>query len=211
MEEKKLTEKESLELIAEMIRNTKSKLELGDGNILLLWGYLSVGAAATVYLAGMLTHSVYCNWLWLLIPVIGYPAMKYLDRRKSSERSASTYVDKISAGIWEMVGGLSFAGMALCVGFMLFGYNVWILMFIYAFVIVGFGAAVQGVVIREDSLIFGGIFSILAGGFIVCCVKAGILLLQVWALPLYILCFILMTIVPGHIINHKAKRQCQKN
>ncbi len=64
MEEKKLTEKESLELIAEMIRNTKSKLELGDGNILLLWGYLSVGVAAMVYFAGMLTHSVYTNWLW---------------------------------------------------------------------------------------------------------------------------------------------------
>ena len=184
MEEKKLTEKESLELIAEMIRNTKSKLELGDGNILLLWGYLSVGVAAMVYFAGMLTHSVYTNWIWLLIPLIGFPAMKYLDRKKTSEYSASTYVDKISAGIWKMVGGLAFAGMALCVGFMLFGYNVWILMFMYAFVIVGFGAAVQGVVIREGSLIFGGIFGLLAGGFVVCCVMSGIPLRHVWVIPL---------------------------
>ncbi len=208
MEEKKLTEKESLELIAEMIRNTKSKLELGDGNILLLWGYLSVGVAAMVYFAGMLTHSVYTNWIWLLIPLIGFPAMKYLDRKKTSEYSASTYVDKISAGIWKMVGGLAFAGMALCVGFMLFGYNVWILMFMYAFVIVGFGAAVQGVVIREGSFIFGGIFGILAGGFVVCCVMSGIPLRHVWVIPLYMFCFLLMTVIPGHIINRKAKRLC---
>lgn len=211
MEEKKLTEKESLELIAEMIRNTKSKLELGDGNILLLWGYVSIGVALVVFLCGMLTHCAYCNWLWLLIPAIGYPVMKYLDRKKASEHSASTYVDKISAGIWKMVGGLAFAGMALGIGFMFFGYSVWILMFMYAFVIVGFGAAVQGVVIREGSLIFGGIFSILAGGFVVCCVMSGIPLLYVWAIPLYMLCFLLMTVIPGHIINHKAKRQCQKN
>ncbi len=134
--------------------------------------------------------------------------MKYLDRKKTSEYSASTYVDKISAGIWKMVGGLAFAGMALCVGFMLFSYNVWILMFMYAFVIVGFGAAVQGVVIRESSLIFGGIFGILAGGFVVCCVMSGIPLRHVWVIPLYMFCFLLMTVIPGHIINCKAKRLC---
>ena len=98
--------------------------------------------------------------------------------------------------------------MALCVGFMLFGYNVWILMFMYAFVIVGFGAAVQGVVIREGSLIFGGIFGILAGGFVVCCVMSGIPLRHVWVIPLYMFCFLLMTVIPGHIINRKAKRLC---
>ena len=34
MEDKKLTEKESLALIAEMIRNTRDRLQIGDGNIL---------------------------------------------------------------------------------------------------------------------------------------------------------------------------------
>ncbi len=38
MEERKLNEKESLELITRMIRNTKHNLEIGDGNIFLFWG-----------------------------------------------------------------------------------------------------------------------------------------------------------------------------
>ena len=42
MEEKKLNERESLELITRMIQETKNKLEVGDGNVLLIWGYVSV-------------------------------------------------------------------------------------------------------------------------------------------------------------------------
>ncbi len=39
MEDKKLTEKESLEIITSMIARTKQRY-LGSGNILLIWGYL---------------------------------------------------------------------------------------------------------------------------------------------------------------------------
>ena len=39
MEDRKLTEKESLEVITSMIARTKAKY-LGSGNILLMWGYL---------------------------------------------------------------------------------------------------------------------------------------------------------------------------
>ncbi len=35
-----MTEKESLELITQMIQNSKKNLRLGNVNILLLWGYL---------------------------------------------------------------------------------------------------------------------------------------------------------------------------
>lgn len=38
MEDKKMTEKESLDLITQMIQNSKKNLRLGNVNILLLWG-----------------------------------------------------------------------------------------------------------------------------------------------------------------------------
>lgn len=44
MEDKKLNEKESLELISCMIQNTRRKLELGDGNSMLLWGVYHGGS-----------------------------------------------------------------------------------------------------------------------------------------------------------------------
>ena len=37
MEEKKLTERESLELISQMIRSTRENMEVGSGNQFLAW------------------------------------------------------------------------------------------------------------------------------------------------------------------------------
>ena len=51
MEDKKLNEKESLELITQMIQNTRRNLDTGSGNMFLVWGYVSVLVTLTV-LAG---------------------------------------------------------------------------------------------------------------------------------------------------------------
>ena len=72
MEEKTLNEKESLEIITRMIQETKNKLEVGDGNMLLLWGYVSVCTAILVYALLLWVQTPQVNWLWFLIPLIGY-------------------------------------------------------------------------------------------------------------------------------------------
>ena len=211
MEEQKLTAKESLELITEMIQNTKQKVDKGDGNALLIWGYTSSVVSILVYLLLMITENPLFNWLWFLIPAIGLPLQLRLNRKNAGKPTATTFVDKISTGMWRIVGLIAAIGAAVCVVFMLFGYNAWIAMFIYAFVIVGLGSAVQGVIINERSLIVGGLFSIFAGcvvtGFAVC----GLPIFISWSVPLYIVCFMLMMVVPGHIINNKAKKLCRKN
>ena len=46
MEDRKITEQESLELISQMIQNTRRNLDAGSGNIFLLWGY--IGTIATL-------------------------------------------------------------------------------------------------------------------------------------------------------------------
>ena len=48
MEDKKLNEKESLELITQMIQNTRQNLDTGSGNMFLVWGYVSVLVTLTV-------------------------------------------------------------------------------------------------------------------------------------------------------------------
>ena len=56
MEDRKLTEKESLEVITSMIAQTKQRY-IGDGNILLMWGYVSVGVTALIWTLLVLTHN----------------------------------------------------------------------------------------------------------------------------------------------------------
>ena len=60
MEDKKMTEKESLDLITQMIQNSKKNLRLGNVNILLLWGYLCTITALVVYVLILITG----NPLW---------------------------------------------------------------------------------------------------------------------------------------------------
>lgn len=72
MEDKKMTEKESLELITQMIQNSKKNLRLGNVNILLLWGYLCAITALVVYVLILITGNPLWNWVWLAIPVIGF-------------------------------------------------------------------------------------------------------------------------------------------
>jgi len=211
MEERKLTEKESLELIAGMIAKTKKRLGIGDGNMLLLWGYLCAAVAVATWIAARATGNPACDFIWLSIPVIGLPAARIMQRRSESEAAAVSYVDAISAGIWKIVGYSAVAGIAACAGFMACGFDAWITMFVFGLFAVGFAAAVQGVIIREKSLVCGGAFGMAAGGFVVCCIACGIAIADTWAIPLFILHFILAMIIPGHTINRKARQSCSGN
>lgn len=103
MEEKKFTEKESLELISQMIQVTKENLERGSGNVFLVYGYAAVVLSVVVYAAVNLTGRPLWNALWFLmfVPAI---VMKILQARKKP--SVVTHMDKMIAHTWCIVGSL---------------------------------------------------------------------------------------------------------
>ena len=61
MDNKKLNEQESLELITQMIQNTKFKMVKNAGTPFLIWGYMTVVTSLLVY---------YWQFLWLLMPAV---------------------------------------------------------------------------------------------------------------------------------------------
>ena len=208
MEEKKLTEKESLELISAMIARTKERYMLGDGNIMLLWGYLTVAVSVTIWILLAVTHNPVWNWLWFLIWVIGGTVTPVMARRKQQKFGVRTYSDKLSSRIWSAVGYSAIASTFFCLGFMLFkGIDAWPMMFAFALVIVPFAEIVQGVVLDEKALMTGGALGLLAGIFTLCCIAGRVPLYVIWFMPVFIAAFTCMMIIPGHILNHKARRQ----
>ena len=60
MKETNFSEKESLELIAQMIQQTKDNMKVGNGNVLLYYGYPAILIALVVYLLVLKTG----NSLW---------------------------------------------------------------------------------------------------------------------------------------------------
>ena len=70
MDNKKLNEQESLELITQMIQNTKFKMVKYAGTPFLVWGYMTVVTSLLVWYLLKETGNYYWQFLWLLMPAV---------------------------------------------------------------------------------------------------------------------------------------------
>lgn len=206
MEEKQLTEKESISIITEMISRTKERY-IGDGNIMLMWGWLAIAVTVIVWIALAATHNPMWNFLWFIIPVVGGIATPIMAGKSDIRRGAKTYSDKISSQIWTAVGIIAIAATVVCMGFDFAGICAWSLMFIYALIIVPLAEIVQGLIVREKSLVAGGACGMAVGLFTTSCLICHIPLFAYWFLPAFMFAFACMMLIPGYVINHKAHRK----
>ncbi len=207
MDDKKLNERESLELITEMIERTKQRY-VGDGNIMLVWGYTSVAVAVLIWVLLAVTGNPAWNWLWFLIWIIGLGGSKLISRNEREKFGVKSYSDKMTSNLWSVVGWTAIVSSLLCCAFMFFlGVNSWLTMMVFALVIVPFAEIAQGIVVNEKTLIAGGAVGLLAGLITICCITGGVGLKASWFMPMFIVVFIAMMIIPGHILNRKNSAQ----
>ncbi len=207
MEEKRLTEKESLEVITSMISRTKARY-LGSGNILLMWGYLVVFVSILVWIMVVATRQNVWNWLWLAIPVIGMPTTSIMARREKRAYGAVTYSDKITSRLWTIFGVSEIVLILICLAFVLIGdERCWDAMLVYTLIAAPCAEIAQGLIVKEKCLTRGGIVGLAVGMVTVCCVAGRIPLSPNWFMPLFILVWVVMMVVPGHILNHKVKNE----
>ncbi len=190
-----------------MIAQTKVRY-LGNGNILLMWGYLIVAVALSVWVLLSATHQGGWNWLWFAIPAIGFPVNAIMKRRQKRECYAVTYSDRVTARLW-MIFGVSVIILSLvCLGFDLMGdVYCWSAMLVYSLIAAPIVEIAQGLVIKEWSLTAGGVIGLGVGLITLCCVVGGVALDANWFMPLFLLAWIVMLIVPGHILNHNSRRK----
>lgn len=90
MEDKKLTPKESMELIASMIQTSKQRVAMSDLRIPTMWATISILTAVAVWVLITTTHNPWFNFIWFAIPVIGLPANILLsakDRNKKLQKN----------------------------------------------------------------------------------------------------------------------------
>ena len=199
-EEKKIlrdvppNEEESMALIAEMIRNTQRKMERGAGTPMLVWGYATVLATLAVWVGVTFTDDYRAQFLWFLIPVIGLTWM-LLQRRQPPE--VRTYVDKVVSYIWIVMGWSGF--IVSCLSFM--GVIRTTILFIIT-LMMGQGSVLTGLVTRFRPLIIGGIVALL--------LSVALLYLHTLGphLLIFALAFVAMGIIPGYILNRRAKKAC---
>ena len=104
MEDRKLNEKESLELITQMIQNTRRNLDAGGGNMFLLWGYVGVVVTLGVLAAWSLTENTVALWGFWALPVVGWLLSWWFGRKWRKEQRAKDYTDRIVRQVWQIIG-----------------------------------------------------------------------------------------------------------
>lgn len=207
MEDRKLTEKESLEIITSMIARTTERY-IGNANILLMWGYLVVLTTIAVWILLDVTHNNAWNWLWFAIPVVGFTAGSVMKKNHRGRKTVKTYSDRVTSKLWTIVGVSEIVVAILCLLMQCFAdVNCWSAMLVYSLLVVPCAEIAQGILLRENSLFFGGLVGLTVGVITLCLIVGGIVLYANWYLPIFIIAFVAMMIIPGHILNYKAKNQ----
>lgn len=195
MEDKRISEKESLELIARMIRETQNNTARHAAYPLLIWGYATVLIAMVVWYFILLTGSWEIHFLWFALPLIGGPLTIYFNR-KNEKPGARNYIDRVTSQIWIVFGTVGF-----CLSCLSFVCRIDILFIIP--LMMGMGATLSGLVTKYRVLwIAGAIGTVMS--FSLPFVQGND------KLPVFAAIFIVMMIIPGHIMNKQIKR-CLKN
>lgn len=209
MEDKKLNEKESLALITQMINSSKKNMEIGQGNIMLIYGYFTTTLSIVLFVLISLTHNFIWSWGWMLMFVI-WPIMSYRQRQKPPK--VVTYTDKVISKVWQVMGWM-FIVTFLTIGIIEFSfarYIDFILMLPLSLIYCGIGVSITGIIIQERWMTYTPLIAFIIAIYMLTMLMIGEKATTLWYLY-FGLSFVFMMIIPGHIVNNKAKMQCLKN
>ena len=196
MEDRKLNEKESLELIARMIKETQENTARYAAYPLLIWGYTTVLVAIVIWCTYLLTGSYKVNYIWFALPAIAGPFTWFFSR-KNDKRGIKNYMDRITNQIW-----LVFGLVGWFLSLVAFAGKVDILFIIP--LLMGMATTLSGCVSKYKPMIISGTIST-ALSFSILFIHGTDRLLA------FAVIFIIMMLIPGHLLNKKMKQLCSKN
>ena len=197
MEEKKISEQESLELITRMINQTKKDLSVGNGDSFLMWGYLSAAISLAVIVMLLATKDPRFAWLYMAIPIAGFTASgikTYKAKRKS--HVASTYASNTINNVWAIISAV-FAVYAISCLLHFGEVRSWI----------GIGSYTTGVILKEKSIQMCGLLGVVIGTGLLRDFVCGEQVISIMQMGQMVLSFVITLIIPGHILNFKARKQ----
>ena len=204
MEERKMNEAESLELITSMINDSRARMGRNFGTPFLIWGYTTVLVSIIqALIVAFVDDFMPYLWSWGAIPLIGWPLMLCLNRQ---ERGAVNYIDRCVGAVWTGIGIASVFIPFYCG----FGISV----FSTVVVLMGVGTYVTAVVIKDKIVKRIGVVAIISPVAFAIAEFAYVRSHTVQDVAYYgglylteciifaVIIFMLL-VVPGHILNRK--------
>lgn len=200
MENKQLNSVESIELIQKMIAQTREKFENGAGRPFLIWGYSSAAVTFAVLLIYNLTLNPNAFWGWWAIPVLGYALNHIISKpTKTTTPQVKTHIDSFISNVWAVLGAI----LILIPAAAIFTFPTGDIIMPLEGVILSAGVVIMGLTVKVPAVTIGGI---IAGA-----ISFAMFFFLPQAPYMFLFMFIFAMIIPGHILNAKAKAQCSKN
>ena len=196
MEERKFTEKESLELISQMISASRQRLQKGSGNPFLCYGYTSLAISVATFLISRFSGNYVWNLLWILMFI---PAIVLWIKDRGEKPETTSYIDRMLTNTWKVVLMLMVMSLVVivCSGLGAGVVNM-MLMLPLALIFVCTGTLITGLTIGEGSIV----------GMTTIAFVMPVLLLSAMVAGDQYLPVLFSLVIPGHIINRRSSRSC---
>lgn len=203
--EKNFTEQDSLRVINEMIAQARDNIQKGSADSMILSGYcVAATAILNIILLHVLPNPNMAFWIWLLmVPMIA--ADKLLDAKRDKSAIVKTHIDKIIGNTWR-----AFACSVVVLFIVIFGlvniYNTWLFTILFTPIILtmmGLAQYVMAVASRFRPFYWGVIAFWL--GAALCVITMMFFRNPDIQFIILAISTIIGFVIPGHILNRKAK------
>lgn len=185
----------------EVIARTRGKVDLDDmptgKKLFPLWGWLTAFFYLLAFALWHFLHQEWCLWLWIGIPIVGFPLMIGIIRRDRERTHMRTRRSRLVLDYW------IFAALAIGAGGFALGFSGLYEMIENPLIciLVGIGAFITGEEIRFRPMIIGGVTAVAIG------ICSFLLQGELWSFQM--LCVVLVAIVsliiPGHLFERSVK------
>ena len=203
MEEKKFTEKESLELISHMIQATRKNLVKDQGNYFIIYGYTAAILSVIIY---TLLRMIPAPWWWAGWFLMFLPVIILLLKGKRNSPTVVTYTDSMVNKVWQVVGTLfSLTVLVMLALSLLVGKCDFMLMLPLCLLYASIGTAITGLVIREKCLSYTPFAGFVFAIYMLMNYTINNSIDIRWNLY-FGLSFVIMMIIPGHVLNNKSEK-----
>lgn len=186
-----MTAQQSLNIISEMINESRRTILQSSAKHFMLWGSLLIVVSLVIYWLWQSSGSPVWNVVWFVMPALGFPMVRILERKESDIPQSK--INMNIGLIW-----LTYCIFAVCISVIAM---LWIPMNITLIlvVLVGFAEAISGFLLKNWAITISG-FIIGIGG----AVMASLLAAGAEQLLIFTVCGI-MLVITGLIIKSQYK------
>lgn len=203
--EKKFTEEDSLRLINEMIAQVNSNIQKGAASTMILSGYsVAITAIINIILMHILPDPNMSFWIWslmILLPI----GDRIMNKRKDKESIVRTHIDRIIGHTWGAFGCATAVLFVVIFG-LVYAFQTWVFTALFTPIILSMMGIAQytTAVASKFRPFYWGVIAFWLGA--VLCV-VSIIFIRNADIQFIILavCTIIGFVIPGHILNSKAK------